>query len=344
MIRKAFLFIGILMIGASAGHSQTGAAKKNESGEIEMTFFNGSVVRMTLMPGEIEVATEFGKLTVPVRKIRRIEFGLHLPEGADKKISAAIKHLASSQYKEREDALRELVALGAYAYPSLVKAARSGDPESIKRAQDAIAKIKVKVSPKDLLLDEDDKIVTQRFTVVGRILTPSIKAKSEYFGDVEHSLVKLRQLRFIGESRDTEVGVDAAKYALANQWLDTGITLESFHTLAVAASGEVELRPTLPGTYIAGPRGYTRNAPGGFAGGPGGPGGGKGKKGGMDGTGRAYPGALLGRIGATGETFLIGERFESALERDGILYLQIVPSPYENASSGSYQVKVSVRE
>src|SRR5207237_1188317 len=116
------------------------------------------------------------------------------------------------------------VALGAHAYPALVRAAKSGDPETTKRAQDAIAKIKAAVPAKDLQRTADDKVVTARFTIVGRILTPTIKAKSEYCGDAEHALTKLRSLRLLMDSRDTDVVVDAAKFAKIDQWLDTGVT------------------------------------------------------------------------------------------------------------------------
>ena len=347
MIRKAFFLVGVLMMVAAAGHTQSGGAKKSDPGEVEMTFANGSIVRMTLLPDVIEVHTDFGKLSVPVQAIRRIDFGLHLPDGADKKIGAAIKRLASAQFKEREEAVRELVAHGAHAYPSLLQAARSGDAETAKRAQDAIAKIKAKVPAKDLQLSADDKIVTARFTIVGRILTPAIKAKSEYFGDAEHALAKLRQLRLILDSRGTEVVVDAGKYAKPDQWFDTGISVDSSGTLAILASGEVELRPSLPGTYVSGPRGYTRNAAmaAGFGPAGGGPAG-KAKKGaaGMDPLGRSYPGTLLGRIGENGETFIIGDRYEGSPERDGKLYLQIVQSPYDTNCTGSYQLKVMVRD
>lgn len=343
MLRKTLFLLGALILISAAGHSQTGGSKKNDPGEVEMTFANGSVLRMALLPDVIEVSTEFGKLSVPVQAIRRIDFGLHLPEGADKKIASAVKRLASSQFKDREDALRELVELGAYAYPTLVQATKSTDAETAKRAQDAIAKIKTKVPAKDLQLSADDKIVTARFTIVGRILTPSIKAKSEYFGDAEHGLAKLRQMRLLLDTRGTEVVVDAAKFAKPDQWFDTGITLDSSATLAVLASGEVELRPSLPGTYVSGPRGYTRvagvAAGGGFA-----PGGGKAKKALIDAPARSYPGTLLGRIGANGDPFVIGDRFEGAPERDGKLYLQIMSSPYDTNSTGSYQVKVIVRD
>ncbi len=338
MIRNALFLVSASLVAASVALSQTGVGKKNEAGEVEMTFANGSVVRMALLPGDIEISTEFGKLTVPMRSIRRIDFGLHLPDGADKKIDAAVKKLASANYKDREEAVRELVAFGAYAYPALLEAVKSSDLETTKRAQDALAKIKARVPMKELQLTVDDKVVTPRFTILGRILTPSIKAKSEYFGDMEHSLSKLRHLRVIVDARETEVVVEAAKYAQPNQWLDTGIVVESAGTLAVVASGEVELRPSMPGTYLSGPRGYMRigAAGGGF---------GKAKKGaGGDGLARAYPGTLVGRIGPNGDPFVIGERFEATPDRDGKLYLQIMSSPYEATSAGSYQVKLMVRD
>ncbi|MCI0641263.1 MAG: hypothetical protein L0Y72_00970 [Gemmataceae bacterium] len=349
MFRKTLILVAAALMAASAGHSQTGK-KKNEPGEVEMTFANGSLVRMTLVPEKIEISTPYGKLSVPTRDIRRIDFGLHLPEGADKKIEAAIKQLGNADYQQRESAVQELVALGAYAYPALLQAARSGELETAKRAQDALSRIRAKVPTKELRLGEDDTVVTPRFTIVGRILPTSIKAKSEYFGEVELPVAKLRHLRLLVDPRDSDVAVDAGKYAQPNQWLDTGIVIEGPGNFAIVASGEVELRPSQPGTLVCGPRGYTRD---------GGPGAGmpagaaafgaagfvaKGKKGMMVAVGRAYPGTLLGRIGENGDTFVIGDRFEGVADRDGKLYLQIMSSPYENVSAGSYQVKVIVRE
>ena len=171
----------------------------------------------------------------------------------------------------------------------------------------------------------------------------SIRAKSEYFGDVELSLATLRHARLLLETRESEVIVDAAKYALPNQWLDTGISVEGTANLSIIAGGEVELRPAAPGTYVCGPRGFARGvaaAAAGFA-----PAGGK-KKGGfvVDGMVRAYPGTLIGRVGENGETFLIGDRFDGPPEREGKLYLQIMSSPYDTGATGSYQVKVLVRD
>ena len=85
-----------------------------------------------------------------------------------------------------------MVTLGAYAYPVLTHAAKGAEPETTS-VQEALARIKAKVPAKDLQIGDEDKVYTARFTIVGRIITPSIKAKSEYFGDAEHALTKLRQ-------------------------------------------------------------------------------------------------------------------------------------------------------
>jgi len=342
MTRAALFLAGAALLLASAGHSQTGDKKKSRVGEVEVSFANGSLVRMVLAQDNIEIETQYGKLSVPVRDIRRIDFGLHLPEGADKKIELAIKQLASAEFKERDAAMRELIAHGAHAYPALMQAARKGEPEVVKRAQDAIVKIRSQVPAKELQLGHDDKVMTPKFTIVGRITTPSFKAQTEYFGEVQLSPASLRHVRVLIEPRETEVLVDAAKYAAGTQWMDTGITVDRSANLAILASGELDLRPSLPGNYVCGPRGYARAA--GFAAGGKKKGGGPGVAADPFNLGRAYPGTLLGRIGEQGETFVIGDRFDGPPERDGKLYLQIVSSPYDTAVTGTYQVKVSVRD
>jgi hypothetical protein len=52
-------------------------------------------------------------------------------------------------------------------------------------------------------------------------------------------------------------------------------------------------------------------------------------------------GALVGRIGGTGRSFLVGSKFEGPVAEDGKLYLRIMPSPYGTESTGTYDVHVS---
>src|SRR5262245_31574392 len=104
MTRTLLFFAAALALAASDGLAQP-SGKKNDPGEVEVSLANGSVVRMTLVTDKIDIVTPYGKLSVPPRDVRRIDFGLHLPEGADKKIEAAIKQLSSTEFKEREAAV-----------------------------------------------------------------------------------------------------------------------------------------------------------------------------------------------------------------------------------------------
>src|SRR5262245_17782162 len=111
MIRNALLIIIAWALFAAGANAQSKSPKKDTTGEVELTFANGSVLRMSLVADELEIITEYGPLTVPVREIRRIDFGLHLSEEMDKKIKDAIHKLASADAKERDEATRDLVSL-----------------------------------------------------------------------------------------------------------------------------------------------------------------------------------------------------------------------------------------
>ena len=55
-------------------------------------------------------------------------------------------------------------------------------------------------------------------------------------------------------------------------------------------------------------------------------------------------GTLLGRVGENGKVFVIGERYDNVPGEEGKLYLHIVPSPWNNASSGTYQVHITTEQ
>ncbi len=309
--------------------------QKDGADEVEIQFANGSKVRMTLFGDHLEIQSRYGKLVVPTRDIRQIEFGVHLPDGADKRIDKAIKSLGSENFKERDAAVKDLVELGAYAFPAVSAAAKSANPEIAQRAQSVLKRLQAKVPAKELRTREDDRVVTPAFTIVGRIVTPNIKAQSEYFGDVQLKLAQLRTLRRIKGPSETDVSVDAAKYAGHGTWLATDVDVEPGMTLAITASGQVDLWPQQPGQYLTGPAGY-------------GQGGGalmmiNGRIVQQRGAAGDIPGALMGRIGESGEVFVVGERYEGTPAGEGRLYLHIGPSPWQNASSGSYKVRISAK-
>jgi hypothetical protein len=115
------------------------------------------------------------------------------------------------------------------------------------------------------------------------------------------------------------VTVDAAKHgSQSEKWLDTGTVVDPNLRLIIKSEGQVDLWPQGPGQYLATPKGYTTAGKG----------------------GTHMAGTLLGRITATGKIFVIGDNYEATPEQEGNLFLHIVPSPWNNDSTGTYRVRI----
>jgi hypothetical protein len=313
---RRILLVCVLALAPKSASSQSPASTKTPA---EFRFADGSVVRMLLLTDTIEVRTKYGSLNIPVSDIRRIEFGMHMPDSVRQRIDQSIRLLGSDAFKQREDAGKELVQVGHWAYAPLQKAAQSSDRELSLRAGAILKKLGETVSADALKMKEDDTIHTLDFAVVGLVTNPAIKASSPLFGDQQFKIGDIRSLHVHGGRGDAEFSLDSARIGSTNEpWLDTGLTVDRHLRLIVSADGECDLWPQTPGQYVARPRGY--NTPG---------------KG-----GNYLAGALIGKIGENGRTFMIGDRYEGTPSEEGKLYLSIVASPWNNASSGTYRVRI----
>jgi hypothetical protein len=349
----AVLAVALAATGASGGEKdeKTGPGPRPEANVIEIRFADDSTVKMILQHSSIEVATRYGKLTVPVGEMRRIEFGLRIPEDTAKRIDAAIARLGSQDFKQREAAGAELLELRELAYPALQQAARSADAEVARRAKETLKTLTETVPAEKLNLPSHDTVVAREFTIVGQVEVPTLKVRTPYFGETSLKLSDLRSLRWVGDERETKVAVDAAKYGgQQDAWMDTGIEVRAGASLLIAAAGSVDLRPVPgeAGTYVASPDGLSQRmgraaAPAGFAG-VANRGGGGFAGGGPGGVafGPYLPGALVGRVGENGKIFVVGSRFDGTATEEGKLYLRIVPFPGSPESSGTYNVRVSI--
>ncbi len=310
-----FVSLGVSTHG-SAQESTTSPAQQVLS---EVRFHDGSVVRMSLLEPALEVKTKYGKLTIPLTDIRRIEVGLHIPADVNQQIANSIKRLSSPMYRDRDGAGKYLVGAGHFALPSLQKASRSSDQEVAYRAAGLVKQISERVQSDLLKLRDDDVIHTTDFIVVGKIESPTLKASSPHFGQVTLKLSELRTIHVKQQAGKQELVVDAAKNGSAlDQWCDTNITIDASQRVLVTAEGSVDLWPQGPGQYVAAPKGYNTAGKG----------------------GQFLAGSLIGKIGENGKAFYIGERYEGVVTEEGRLYLLVVPSPWNNASTGSYRVRV----
>jgi hypothetical protein len=309
--------------------------KKSQPGssDVEVRFNDESIVRMVILQENIEVATKYGKLSVPSKDIRRIEFGAHLADGLGQKIEGLVQDLGSKSFQDREAAGKRLLALGPKAYAALSTAALGTDLEVSHRAQALIKKLKDQFTAQELVVRENDLIQTVEFPIVGRVVSPALRTRTAYFGEPEIQVSQLRSIRWVGQGGREVVTVDAAKNG-NGQWLETTVEVSAGEHLSIRATGEVDLQPGNPGNAVCGPAGFNQ---GGFVGGRGGFAGGGLNR-------RQLAGALLGRIGETGEIFLVGNHYQGRAPQGGKLRLQISPSPFGAGATGSYRVTIHLGE
>jgi hypothetical protein len=343
----------ILPAGVVAQEKETKspASPKTSPYAVEVRFADDSVIKAALQDKNIVVVTRYGKLTVAVDEIRSIELGLRIPEETLKRVDAAIGLLGNSDFAKREAASAELLELREASFPALQQAARSDDPEVSRRAKDAIKTLTDTLSADKLHPPRFDTIVTLDFTIVGQIETPTLKARTPYFGETSLKLAEIRGMKWLANERETKVAIDATRYGASQEaWLSTGIKLRAGAGVMVTATGSVDLRPTAAdaGSLVVGPDGRSPiRGGGGFGPGGGRPGGGAGGAGGrgpgarpVGGDGVQAPGALIGRIGEYGKVFVVGSHYEGTAAEEGTLYLRIVPNAAGTETSGTYDVRV----
>ncbi len=320
--------------GAGGGKeiAVAGPANSPPPGMVEVRFTNGSVVIMTLLQDKIDIVTEYGRLTVPPRDIRSIEFGFHATEEDQRKLDEAIQHLGSTVHAERETAVQELVALGPLAFLRLHSTVKSKDLEVSRRAESALKTIREKYPARLLRTREDDVVRTGKFNIVGRIITPSLKAKADDFGDLELRPARLLAIRWFSGDTKKEVVVDAGTYGGPgnNKWMATGVRLEPHVGVRLTATGQVDLLPQQGGQRVCGPDGA-----GGMAMGN------KGVRFFNPNNGGQIGGELMGRVGDSGPMFFIGSRHTLTPKTGGQLFLMIQQSPWGCPSAGEYRVTVA---
>jgi hypothetical protein len=227
----SLLLLPLLVSGPVQGPAETDRLAGRPT-EVEVRFHDGSIVR-TVLRDNLEVLTAYGKLTVPIRDVRRIEFGLHLADGQGKKIDGLVSELGGKSYKNRAAAGRELSLLGVKAYPALLQAARSADLEIARRAKEILKPLQERIRAEQLRVEPDDIIHTTEFPITGRIVSRAIKARTACLGDVEIQICLVRSLRALAGNEETRL----TGIWLGNQGRPCGVLQEGRFLVLVNEGG-----------------------------------------------------------------------------------------------------------
>ncbi|MFO0937515.1 MAG: hypothetical protein U0798_13475 [Gemmataceae bacterium] len=314
---------------------ETGEVKKaptKPSGppEFEVHFADDSSVRANLMDSSIIVVTKYGKLTIPISELRRVEMGFRYPEGMEAKVDAAIADLGSTDFAKREAAEKALFEMKEYSVHAIKRATKSPDKEVVKRAEGLMRQIKDKLPAERLDQKDTDTIETSEFTFQGKIETQSLKAKTRYFAESSLKVAELRGLRMAGVENNDTIVVEANKYGLPNDntWMETPIEIVAGRPFEASASGSVDQLPQQGGQYVTQPNGQPQY----------------GTVQVMMPNGRRYQyssGTLIGRVGPNGDPFVLGSNYKSPrMSQSGKLYVKIVASQWGVPTTGSYKIVV----
>jgi hypothetical protein len=154
---------------------------------LKIHLMDGSQIGGRLTAREIEVETQFGKLTIPVAAIVSLMPGLGSHPQVGQSIDELIEKLGSPVFSEREAAQKSLAAMGPSIRLKLARAADDADTERRTRVKAILedfdqaeedAENEEPAGARRLI--DRDTIETTDFTVVGRIVQQEFDIASHY--------------------------------------------------------------------------------------------------------------------------------------------------------------------
>jgi len=170
----------------------------------EIRFTDGGLLKVKLLGDQIELASPYGKVAIPVAEIRAIDFATRLPDEESKRIAAAIGKLGNDAYKIREEGSKEIRLLGAAAYSALRDAIQSEDREVKRRAQELLEILLGSETEEALASRKFDVVETEHSKIAGLITTPALQAATSQFGELKIKLTDARSLRLASFESDNE--------------------------------------------------------------------------------------------------------------------------------------------
>jgi len=169
---------------------------RNAAGiEAEVKCIDDSTLKLRLLDDKLELVTKYGFLQIAVADIRRIEFAHRCPPDVAEKIALAISKLGHPDFQVRERATADLKAFRERAYPYLLKATKSDDPEISRRADEALKHIQGRVPAAQLESRDNDVVYTDDSKITGKLTAQALRVNTSQFGDQSLKTADMRSLR-----------------------------------------------------------------------------------------------------------------------------------------------------
>ena len=308
-------------------------AEELPPGTVRVYLHDGSVITGILANKSIEVATKFGRLTVPVDQIVSFTPGLDSQTQRMEDLKKLIDQLGDSSYSARDTAEKQLLAMGLKIRNELEMYRNDKNAERKTRVQ------KILAAMADLEDDETpddgneksqpwkrlDVVMTQPFTLAGRIDQKQFQLASKY-GQLNIALADIQRVERPRRGRESyrrTVAV-AGTNIVPRQYKNSNITIQAGDRITIKADGVLQMTPWGTGamsTPEGAPNyGWFVNA-------------------------KIPSGALVMRVGNNDQPIKVGSSYTFTAKKAGTLQFGIgMNSSYVNHSfPGTYNLKISVR-
>lgn len=309
--------------------------------EFNLTLRDGSVVTGTSTITKVDLATDYGRLEIPIKNVTSIDVGIKANSADKDKILKLLNQLSNTNEQMRSSAFAELSEMGIDAIPIISQfiysdkydpsAYTDNSPENILSELSSKFGISADFSEKDIVA------IDYQFTMGGDFPFEKIDLKTEY-GNLSIPKNKIKRIDILyseeGTASERIFKLMASKHISGNTnggWLNTGISVRSGQKLQISASGEVTLASLSGQKYK--PGGTVVNT---------------GVTDSYEDYGYGsynYPtyGNVVYKIGDGGTMMKAGDKFSGTANASGMLYLSIYETVYNAGNTGSYSVKVSVQ-
>lgn len=295
---------------------------------------DGTVIAGEMTINELSVATEFGELKVPLDKIRSITPGLASNPELAAKVQGLIEGLGSDDYKTREQSHKDLVAMGLKVHQLLEPHRNDENTERKRHVGEILKEFEELVSQDDeeeaseanRPLIAKDTVVTEDFTIVGKISPAEFTVTSKY-GPLNVQLADLlRANRPRGVKEVVRKSVQVPGDNLVQRsFKNSGIKVQAGDKITLKADGSIVMSPW-GGDQSSGPEGgpnfgwYIPN--------------------------QIYGGALVAKIGDKGTVFKVGSKNTFVAKTSGTLQFAVAMQHQYSQQGynfpGNYNVRVTV--
>jgi len=328
--------------GATGGSdsTKTSPKKKTNPRRIRVFLMDGSVIAGELSVDSINVQTEFGKLTVPVTKIISITPGLDSHTKLAATIKTLIQTLGDDDYKAREQAHKDLLAMGPPIRDIVAEYTEDKNAERKRHATEIVQKLDEmsEQSGFDEFGEESesnrkyvryDLVETPEFTIAGKISPSAFQIESKY-GPLKVSLndIKRTEREYVGREVVSRRLTVPGQTLIQRGLKSSGIRVKAGDTIAVTATGRILMTPW-GSSANTGPDGNSRYSYYSV------------------GSTRFYGGTLVARIGDSGSFEKVGSRRKFVAKKNGLLSFGIAMNNSYAGSNyyfpGNYKLRIKVQ-